>query len=27
LFGVLNQGKAKVELVSFDGTINIHKRD
>jgi hypothetical protein len=27
LFGVLNQGKAKVELVSFDGTINIHKRE
>jgi len=27
LFGSLNQGKAKVELVSFDGTINIHKRD
>jgi len=25
--GSMNQGKAKVELVSFDGTINIHKRD
>jgi DUF4097 and DUF4098 domain-containing protein YvlB len=27
LFGSLNQGKARVELISFDGTINIHKRD
>lgn len=27
LFGKLNQGKAKVELSSFDGTINIHRRD
>jgi DUF4097 and DUF4098 domain-containing protein YvlB len=27
LFGTLNQGKAKVELISFDGTINIHKRE
>jgi len=26
LFGKLNQGKAKVELSSFDGTINIHRR-
>jgi DUF4097 and DUF4098 domain-containing protein YvlB len=27
LFSVYNQGKAKVELKSFDGTINIHRRD
>ncbi|MGA7922212.1 MAG: DUF4097 family beta strand repeat-containing protein [Candidatus Acidiferrales bacterium] len=27
LFGTFNQGRAKVELTSFDGTINILKRD
>lgn len=27
LFGSLNQGRAKLELSSFNGTINIHKRD
>ena len=27
LFSVYNQGKAKVELKSFDGTINIHRRE
>jgi DUF4097 and DUF4098 domain-containing protein YvlB len=27
LFGTFNQGRAKVELTSFDGTINIRKRD
>jgi DUF4097 and DUF4098 domain-containing protein YvlB len=27
LVGKLNQGKAKVELASFDGTISIHRRD
>jgi DUF4097 and DUF4098 domain-containing protein YvlB len=27
LFGRLNQGRAKLELSSFNGTINIHKRD
>lgn len=27
LFGTFNAGRAKVELTSFDGTINIHKRD
>ncbi|MFZ0213362.1 MAG: DUF4097 family beta strand repeat-containing protein [Candidatus Acidiferrales bacterium] len=27
LFGSFNQGRAKLELSSFDGTINIHKRD
>jgi DUF4097 and DUF4098 domain-containing protein YvlB len=27
LFSVVNEGKAKVELKSFDGTINIHRRD
>lgn len=27
LLGTFNQGRAKVELSSFDGTINIHKRD
>ncbi|MDE3109984.1 MAG: hypothetical protein KGL02_08590, partial [Acidobacteriota bacterium] len=27
LFGTFNTGRAKVELTSFDGTINIVKRD
>ncbi|MGH9781899.1 MAG: DUF4097 family beta strand repeat-containing protein, partial [Candidatus Acidiferrales bacterium] len=27
LFGSFNQGRAKLELSSFNGTINIHKRD
>lgn len=27
LFGSFNQGRAKLELTSFNGTINIHKRD
>lgn len=27
LFGSFNQGRAKLELASFSGTINIHKRD
>lgn len=27
LFGTFNDGRAKVELTSFDGTINIRKRD
>jgi DUF4097 and DUF4098 domain-containing protein YvlB len=27
LFGTFNEGRAKVELTSFDGTINIRKRD
>lgn len=27
LFGSFNQGRAKIELTSFNGTINIHKRD
>jgi DUF4097 and DUF4098 domain-containing protein YvlB len=27
LLGTFNQGRAKVELSSFDGTINIHRRD
>ncbi len=27
LFGTLNMGRAKVELTSFDGTINIRRRD
>ena len=27
LFGTFNAGRAKVELTSFDGTINILKRD
>ncbi len=27
LFGSLNEGRAKLELSSFNGTINIHKRD
>lgn len=27
LFGSINQGRAKVELSSFDGTINIHRRE
>ncbi len=27
LLGTFNEGHAKVELVSFDGTISIHKRD
>ncbi|MFY9530214.1 MAG: DUF4097 family beta strand repeat-containing protein [Candidatus Acidiferrales bacterium] len=27
LLGTFNQGRAKVELSSFDGTINVHRRD
>jgi hypothetical protein len=27
LFGTFNAGRAKVELTTFDGTINILKRD
>jgi hypothetical protein len=27
LFGTFNTGRAKVDLTSFDGTINIVKRD
>ena len=27
LFGTFNEGRAKIEMTSFDGTINILKRD